>query len=207
MNLSKTVFCFLLMLTVGCAHAGKARDMLDAFLEKTDSMQAGFQQKLLDGAGFVLQESSGKFKLKRPGKFLWDYSVPYEQKIVSNGKTIWVYDSELEQVSIKPYSQLLSGAPVILLDRRGRLDEEFEIEDRGLVDGLYQVLLKPLSEDREFKEIRVGLSDGLLRSILLIDTFDQSTRIEFIQMRANPVLDDSLFEFVPPKDADVVGEN
>jgi outer membrane lipoprotein carrier protein len=206
MHLIKTLGALALCFFFTQPHAGQARDMLDHFLDNTQRMQADFQQKLLDNRGLLLQQSAGQFTLKRPGKFRWDYSIPYPQKIISNGKIIWIYDSELEQVSIKPYDQILSGAPVMLLDQGNKLDVDFRIEDNGLVNQLYQVTLKPRAADNEFKEIRIGLRDNVLRSMMLVDAFEQTTVIEFDHLQINPPLDDALFEFEPPQGTDIVGQ-
>ena len=187
-------------------HAGEARDMLNTFLNNTEAMQAKFQQKLLDPHGLLLQQSAGDFMLRRPGKFVWDYHVPYAQKIVSNGSKIWIYDSELEQVSSKNYSEMLSGAPVMLLEQGEDIDAEFRVEDMGQKNGLYWVRLVPRSSDNEFREIRIGLLNGQLRNMTLLDAFEQTTVIEFEHVQINPQLAIEQFEFVPPAGTDVVGE-
>ena len=206
MNALKIISVIVLCFFSSLVNAGSARDMLDKFLVNTERMQARFQQKLLDSQGFLLQQSAGNFMLKRPGKFMWDYSVPYPQKIVSNGTAIWIYDSELEQVSIKSYDQVLTGAPVMLLEQGKNLDTDFRVIDDGIVDNLYQVTLVPRTQDSEFKQIRISLQNDILRSMQLLDAFEQTTVIEFEHLQVNPPLDDQLFEFVPPPGTDVVGE-
>ena len=206
MNYLKYIFILLVMLNPLSSQAGQSRDMLDGFLKKTTRMEARFQQKLLDQRGILLQQSAGTFVLSRPGKFIWDYQVPYPQQIVSNGTKIWIYDSELEQVTVKPYDQVLTGAPVILLDQRKNLDEDFIVEDKGISNHLYWLVLKPKDENSEFKEIRIGMANNLLRTMLLLDTFEQTTVIEFEQLKVNPKLDSKRFEFIPPKGTDVVGD-
>ena len=206
MRFIKSLAAIVLISISGLANAGQATEMLENFLANTEGMQARFQQKLLDPGGLLLQQSAGNFMLKRPGQFMWDYTVPYPQKIISNGKIIWIYDSELEQVSIKNYSEVLSGAPVILLDTRKDLKEDFWVQDKGLVNNMYTVALIPRTSENEFREIRVGLIDNVLRTMMLVDAFEQTTIIEFEQMKINPVLDSALFEFVPPAGTDIVGE-
>ena len=206
MNALKIISVIVLCFFSSLVNAGSARDMLDKFLVNTERMQARFQQKLLDSQGFLLQQSAGNFMLKRPGKFMWDYSVPYPQKIVSNGTAIWIYDSELEQVSIKSYDQVLTGAPVMLLEQGKNLATDFRVIDDGIVDNLYQVTLVPRTQDSEFKQIRISLQNDILRSMQLLDAFEQTTVIEFEHLQVNPPLDDQLFEFVPPPGTDVVGE-
>ncbi|MBI3187306.1 MAG: outer membrane lipoprotein chaperone LolA, partial [Gammaproteobacteria bacterium] len=181
-------------------------EALDAFLTNTQTIEARFQQKLLDNKGILLQQSAGKFTLKRPGRFIWDYVLPYPQKIISNGKKIWVFDSELEQVTIKQYSEMLSGAPVALLDQRKRITDDFVVTDAGNVQNQDWVKLTPVRKESEFLEIYVGMSKNNLKSMRLIDSFGQSTTIEFEQMQTNVPLDDAVFEFKPPKGVDVVGQ-
>ena len=166
----------------------------------------GSLQKLLDNKGILLQQSAGQFTLKRPGKFIWNYRLPYPQIIVSNSKKIWIFDSELEQVSIKQYSEMLSGAPVALLDQRKKLEDDFVVTDAGIVQGQNWVKLKPRSADSEFLEIHVGLANGNLKSMRLMDSFGQTTSIEFEQMQTNVPLEDTLFEFKPPAGVDVIGQ-
>ncbi len=205
----KLLKIFVLLLFVGIStkvSAQPAVDMLNKFLNSTKSMEAKFQQKLLDQGGLLLQQSAGTFTLKRPGKFMWNYLIPYPQQIVSNGKKIWIYDSELEQVSIKPYSQILSGAPVILLDQQKDLQEEFVLKDHGVLDGVYWVSLFPKQTETEFKQIRVGLQNNIMRQMMLVDSFEQTTIIEFEHLKVNPELKDTEFEFEIPEGTDVVGD-
>ena len=201
------IFCSLLVLfQSGIVCAGQGTDALENFLTGTQTIQARFQQKLLDNAGILMQQSAGKFTLKRPGKFIWDYVLPYPQKITSNGKKIWVFDSELEQVTIKQYNEMLSGAPVALLDQRKKLTDDFIVSDAGHVQNQDWVKLTPVSKESEFLEIYVGMAKNNLKSMRLIDSFGQSTTIEFEQMQTNVPLDDALFEFRPPAGVDVIGQ-
>lgn len=202
-------FILMLLLCVfysAASQAGEAVLLLENFLTKTQTIQAEFKQKLLDARGVLLQQSEGIFKLKRPGKFSWDYSLPYPQKIISNGKKIWIYDEELEQVSIKKYSQMLAGSPVILLDQKKDLREDFDVADKGFNNNQYWAELTPKAVDKEFKKIEVGMVESGLRTMRLYDGFDQITIIEFNNLKTNVSLDDKLFTFTPPRGADVVGD-
>jgi len=188
------------------SQAGEAVSLLKKFLNKTQSIDAKFQQKLLDANGILLQQSAGAFKLKRPGKFSWDYVLPYPQKIISNGKKIWIYDEELEQVSVKKYNQMLAGSPVILLNKRADLAEDFKVKDNGFNNNQYWVTLTPKSVDKEFKKIEVGMLKSGMQTMRLYDGFDQVTIIEFENLKVNVKLDDAQFHFNPPAGADVVGD-
>ena len=197
------LFC---LLNTSALYAGEAVSSLEKFLAKTKTMQADFQQKLLDANGVLLQHSAGLFKLKRPGKFSWDYFLPYPQKIVSNGVKIWIYDEELEQVSIKRFSQVLSSSPVILLNKDSDLSEDYTVLDKGLKDNQHWVLLTPKEKDSEFKRIEVGMAKGHIQTMRLYDGFDQTTIIEFENLKMNLNMDDKQFHFNLPKGVDVVGD-
>jgi outer membrane lipoprotein carrier protein len=209
-NLYALLVC-LCVFNTSISQAGEALSLLEDFLHKTQTIEAKFQQKLLDSQGVLLRQSAGFFKLKRPGKFSWDYIVPYPQKIISNGTKIWIYDEELEQVSIKKYSQVLAGSPVILLNQQKSIHEDFNVQDKGFEDNQYWAVLTPKLSDSEFKKIEVGMSKnthdaGIMRTMRLYDGFDQLTIIEFENLQMNIELDDKQFYFDPPKGTDVVGD-
>jgi len=188
------------------AYAESARQMLETFLLNTTSMQSKFEQRLFNQKNILLQESSGTFILKRPGRFFWDYIRPYPQQIVSNGKKIWLYDSELEQVSVKGYDQLLAGAPVILLDQKNDLGRDFIVEDKGLENRLYWVKLIPRNKSGDYSLIEVAMLDGKLVRMIFVDSFEQTTIISFDNIRINAAVDDGLFDFKPPPGTDVIGD-
>ncbi len=198
---------FLLALSLN-VYAGKVSTQieLETFLDKTSSLSARFQQKLVDKYGFLLQQSAGNLMMQRPGKFRWDYILPYPQNIISNGKKIWMYDSELEQVNIRPYSQVLASSPVNLLDRNQKLDIEFIVSAMPEKESQHWVRLMPKNVDSDFKEMQVGMQNGKIKTMRFIDNFEQQTEISFEQLVANPEIDSSLFEFVPPEGTDVIGD-
>jgi len=196
----------MMLLLTTSVSAETARQMLESFLQKTTTMQSRFEQRLFDHKNILLQESAGDFKLKRPGRFLWDYKTPYAQQIVSNGKKIWIYDSELEQVTVKNYKQLLAGIPVILFDQKSDLDVDFLVEELGLKNKLYWVKLVPLRNESDYKEIQVAMAGNKIQRMVFVDGFDQTTAISFKYIEVNSPLGDDLFNFVPPAGADVVGD-
>ncbi len=203
----KTIISFLLMLFVSSAHAGEhAIEQLERFLDTTQSMSARFEQTLIDQYGQVLQESAGQLSLQRPGKFRWDYTLPYPQNIISNGRKIWMYDSELEQVNVRPYDQLLASSPVKLLDNHKKLSEAFYIEAMPDAEGQQWVMLRPKQKDSDFTQMLIGMKDGKIMSMRFMDNFNQRTSIEFKQLMLNPSFDSAHFEFKAPPGTDVVGD-
>lgn len=179
---------------------------LEKFLDNTSSLSARFQQKLVDQYGFLLQQSAGSLTMQRPGKFSWDYILPYPQNIVSNGKKIWMYDSELEQVNVRPYNQILASSPVNLFDNRQKLDIEFDVSEMPEKNGQKWVRLIPKNAESDFKEMHVGLLGDNIKTMRFIDNFEQQTEIEFEQLIVNPKFENSKFEFIVPEGADVIGD-
>jgi len=201
------VLLFMLVATPAAADpvadAAAARRVEDA-LGGLASLRAEFRQSVTDAQGRLIEQAEGMMSLARPGRFRWDYRVP-QQLIVSDGRTVWFHDVELEQVTIRAAAETLEGTPAMLLAGEGGLAEEFAIADAGEQDGLAWSLLTPQRSDADFRELRLGFAGGELRRMQLLDRLGQVTRLEFAKVERNPRLDPSIFTFVPPAGVDVVG--
>ena len=182
-----------------------AAQQLQRFLDNTQSLSAQFEQTLVNEYNEPMQQSAGELRMQRPGKFRWDYTKPYEQNIVSNGRKIWMYDAELEQVNVRPYEQLESS-PVNLLDNQQPLDTLFTLQDMPAQEGQNWVKLIPLKADSDFQQMLVGLDNGKIKTMRLLDNFNQQTEIIFSDLTINPSLKDDLFEFSAPQGADIMGD-
>jgi len=203
--IKKTILLFLCLLSFNVvADDIIAIQQLKNFLDNTQSLSARFQQKLVDEYGGLMQQSAGTLDMQKPGKFRWDYILPYSQNIISNGKKIWMYDSELEQVNIRPYDQL-NSSPVNLLDNQ-KLDDQFILESLPFTENQYWVRLTPKSSEGDFKKMLVGLQNGKIKSMRFRDNFNQQTDIEFEQLVVNPKFKNDNFEFVAPEGTDVMGD-
>ncbi len=178
---------------------------LENFLANTKTLEANFHQTLRDANGLVLQRTKGKFYLSRPGKFRWDYASPYEQKIISDGKRIWIYDVSLEQVTVKKQSKNIATTPMALLDSNLKLHQQFKVKPLDNHDGIYRLKLSSKKNSGDFGEIVVGVDKHGLRFLQLYDQFDQTTDIVFDKMKINIRLPVKLFQFKPPKGVDVYG--
>ena len=178
---------------------------LRAFLATTTTLEARFVQTLAPNGDFDPQVSTGRFYLKRPGRFRWDYEEPAEQQVISDGERIWMYDSDLEQVTVRPIDESLRGTPAMLLSGQGSLDESFAVIGSRQIDGVQFVTLEPLQPSPEFESLTVGLAEGQIVSMELLDSIGQHSLIEFSELRRDPPLDDALFEFSPPPGVDVIG--
>jgi outer membrane lipoprotein carrier protein len=187
------------------AYAGEGRVMLDRFLTETQTMSANFKQTLKSSDGSLMQESAGVFYLQRPGKFRWNYTEPYPQEIVSDGEQVWVYDVDLEQVTVQKQGAGPNNTPMALLQNRQKLEDAFEIHERGSDSGMYRIELINRQADSDFDRVMLGLDDKGLRFLQLHDQFEQTTYIFFTELKSNPELDAELFEFTPPEGVDVFG--
>ncbi|MFK7855220.1 MAG: outer membrane lipoprotein chaperone LolA [Granulosicoccus sp.] len=194
-----------LLLTALTAQSADSLEQLDSFIKDVETFQADFEQTLYDVDSEPLQTSVGSIKLKRPGQFVWSYTQPDDQQIVADGERIWMYDKDLEQVTVNAIDSRVEGTPLVLLMRSAPLDETFDIKALGEADGINWVELTPKKQTSDFELIFIGLNESGLAAMELRDNFGQATQIRFSNFEAGIALDDSLFEFVIPDGVDVIG--
>jgi outer membrane lipoprotein carrier protein len=188
------------------ADDSRAVQRLTELLNQAQTLSARFSQLTLDGSGTQLQETAGQLALKRPGLFRWHTDAPMEQLLVSNGEKVWLYDPDLEQVTIQTLDQRLTHTPALLLSGDvSKISENFEIshsESGNVVD----FILKPKSKDSLFDSLRLSFRNKVLNDMQLIDSIGQRTNILFLGVKMNEVQDDGLFTFDIPEGADVIQE-
>ena len=185
--------------------ADDAGQRLTVALKQMDNLSTEFKQTLLDEDKNVVQQSSGTLALQRPGKFAWHYTEPFEQRIIADGSELWIYDVELDQVTVKPMDEGLANAPIMILMKQADISEQFEISEVGQRKFLYWVELLPHAGDIEYTHIYIGIDDDSIRAMELQDQFGQSTQIVFENLRVGVVHDPEIFRFVPPPGVDVYG--
>ncbi len=199
-------FAIVLMLVlVPTVYADDAEQRLNEALKNLDNLTADFKQTLLDDDKQVVQQSSGQLALQRPGKFSWIYTTPYEQQIIADGSELWIYDVDLDQVTVKPMSSGLASAPIMILMKQNDIGDEFTVSEIGQRKYLYWVELEPKSTDLEYTQVYIGLEKGAIKAMELRDSFGQSTQIVFDNLRLNVVHNPKVFQFVPPEGVDVFG--
>ena len=202
-------FLFFMFSSVGVLAEEKKLSIgeiyLENFLAKTQTFEAAFQQTLRADDGEVIQQSEGDFYLQRPGKFRWNYQTPYEQVIVSDGNKIWIYDVDLQQVTVQKESTGLPASPMSLLEDSSTLHTNFEVTPVDNKNGVYRLKLVSKSGESDFGEIVVGLDAKGLRFMQLHDQFEQVTDIVFSDINTNKKLAKEIFEFIPPEGVDVFG--
>ncbi|MBI3141044.1 MAG: outer membrane lipoprotein chaperone LolA [Rhodocyclales bacterium] len=196
---------FVLATLATVAHAA-ALDRLKSFVEGTKSARAAFTQTVVAKSGRKPQTAAGTMMFARPGKFRWVYDKPYYQLIVGDGEKLWIYDRDLNQVTAKKLSAALGTSPAALLAGDNALEKNFTLREGGESEGIEWVEAQPKAADASFESLRIGFAGDVLRAMELRDNFGQTTTLVFSQFERNPALPASLFRFVPPKGADVIGE-
>ncbi|VAX09016.1 Outer membrane lipoprotein carrier protein LolA [hydrothermal vent metagenome] len=190
----------------GVLWAATGSKHLDLFLDNLGTLQANFEQSVLDDTHSKATRFQGVLYLRRPGQFRWDYSEPYEQLIVADGNRIWVYDSDLEQVSHSSQEDTLKGTPAQLLSGTAPVEESFEVIDIGESQGMEWVELIPRDKESQFIRILLAFMGKELRRMEMADQFGQITRFQFTDIQRNLELPDKLFEFEMPEGVDSYGE-
>ena len=189
------------------AAAGSARadavDTLRAFVRDVKSGSAEFTQTVSSPDGARRKVSSGSFEFQRPDRFRFAYARPYEQLIVGDGRKVWIYDADLNQVSVRALSQAIGATPAALL-AGAALERDFVLQAQPAQDGLDWVQATPRARDGAFQSMRIGFRGKELAEVEILDSFGQRSRLQFSRYEANPALPESAFRFVPPKGADVI---
>ena len=177
---------------------------VEGYLGPLTTVRARFRQDLLDADGKLVEQSQGTMSLARPGRFRWDYEKP-ASLIVSDGRTLWLYDPELEQVTVRRLNDALNQTPAMLLAGSAAVHEGYVVRDGGEREGLAWVLLTPRQAVSDFSELKLGFAGAELRRMDFKSKLNQVTRITLERVEKNVKFDASLFTFTPPPGVDVVG--
>lgn len=205
MHQLKSALCGCLLLLPLAAQAD-GTSSLKKFYDETHAITADFHQIVTDKQGQRIQDVYGEMQLKRPDKFKWSYNKPYEQQIISDGKQVWLYDTELAQVSVRELSKALGSSPAALLAGDDSLEKNFKLVNAYRKDNLDWVSTNPKNADSGFDKISLAFKNDVLQQMDMIDSFGHLTKITFTKVVHNPVIDPKTFLFKPPKGVDVVGE-
>jgi len=187
------------------ASAG-ARKQLEFFFNRSQTFSANFEQVVLDEGLNTLEESSGQMTIERPNRFRWDYVPPFEQQIISDGIRIWIYDVELDQVTIKPFDKMLGHSPAVLLAGEGKIEDNYQLHELGVQGAVEWLALDPLEKGSHYRVIRLGFENSQLKILEFIDGLDQTTRITLTEIIENRPIDPGYFGFKPVPGLDVIDE-
>lgn len=175
-------------------------------LEQTSTARARFAQMVLDKNLKQLQQATGTMQFSRPGKFRWEYDKPQEQVIVGDGKQVWLYDKDLNQVTVRRFDRALGSSPAALLAGSNEIEKNYTFTAIGNQEGLDWLEAVPKANDTSFEKIRLGFGKSGLEAMELRDQFGQVTVIKFSTIERNVKLPPETFRFTPPKGADVISE-
>lgn len=196
-------------LSLPVAVHASALDQFKSFVATTKAAKGEFTQRQVktDGANGgnikVSNESTGTFQFARPGKFIWTYQKPYEQLLQADGEKLYIYDKDLNQVTVKKLGNALGSSPAAILFGSNDLDKNFTLKDAGTKDGMEWLHATPKAKDTTFDQIGIGLRNGVPVAMELRDSFGQVSLLTFTKFEKNPPMAADQFKFAVPKGADV----
>lgn len=185
--------------------AGQGEAALERFFKGLSTMEARFVQTLLDKDQSILEESDGLLWVSRPGRFRLEYYKPYEQEYVADGRKVWVYDKDLEQITVRDQAEMLGSTPAMLLSGTEPVQKKFILIELGHHEGFDWLELRPRKRESNFEAIRLALEKDVVRAMEMHDALGQTTRLYFHEVRRNPDIPAKRFSFTPPKGVDVIG--
>jgi outer membrane lipoprotein carrier protein len=195
---------FVVAVTVSAADAARSR--LDEFAKGINSVSATFEQQVFDAKGGKGKATQGTLALKAPRQFRWDTTEPYKQLIVADGEKVWIYDADLEQVTVRAQGTEEAHSPLTVLTDLSQLDRDFTTSEQGEHDGLSWLRLKSKDKEPQFAYADLGLDAGGLERMRFEDMLGDKTEIRFSDWKRNPQLAIDAFKFTPPKGVDVIGD-
>ena len=202
MMLKKILMICTFVLTSLQLHASE----LTNYLNDLYTFKANFTQTVFAANNQVKQKSKGKIVVSSPDNFYLEYNEPYKLIYVADGKKLWSYDEDLEQVVVKEQGNLLINTPAMLLGNPKDLTMSYAIEKTGVIEGLLWFELTPKQENNNFETVGLAFDNDKLVAMEMKDNFGQTTRLEFENVKKNPALEKNQFKFVPPKGVDIIGQ-
>jgi outer membrane lipoprotein carrier protein len=198
----------MLALVFALSATAAPQTPLDGYLDKLRTLRAEFSQTVTDSKGRKVQTAAGKLTIVRPGRFRWELTPDggaSPQLMVADGKNLWFYDRDLEQVSVKPGASALTATPAGLLSGEGDVRQWFNVVASGKREGLDWVKVVPRQGDADFREAQLAFDKTDLRRMVLKDKLGQTVRLEFLKSERNPSVPPADVTFSPPEGADVIG--
>lgn len=207
---ARQIFPAVLLAVLPLVADASALDQFKSFVTSTKSAKGEFIQRQVKqddknaGALKVSNASSGTFLFSRPGRFVWEYKKPYEQLLQADGDKLYIYDKDLNQVTVRKLGNALGSSPAAILFGSNDLEKNFTLKDAGEKNGLEWLEATPKTKDTNFEKIGIGLKDGVPQAMELRDSFGQVSLLTFGKFEKNPPLSNEQFKFTVPKGADVL---
>lgn len=203
--LVRTAGVALLALLPALVNAA-ALDQFKNFVATTKSARSEFSQRQVrmdDSKASVSTAATGTFIFARPGKFVWTYKKPYEQVLQADGQKLYIYDKDLNQVTVRKLGNALGSSPAAILFGSNDLEKNFTLANAGAKNGLEWLEATPKAKDTTFERIGIGMRNGVPEAMELRDSFGQVSLLTFTNFEKNPPMKANQFRFVMPKGADV----
>lgn len=199
------VLTLLVFIAPTVAISSVSLDRLSKFFEQDSTYFAEFYQVILDEGLFLVEESVGLMWLSRPNRFRWEYSEPFAQTIVSDGTNIWEYDVELEQATVRKFTDVFDRSAAQVLAGTYDLEENYIVEDLDIQGQLAWVSIQPkIEESAQFESIRLGFDEQSLRSVEILDTLGNTTRLQLLDVVQGSEFDEATFQIVLPQGVDLI---
>lgn len=195
------------MLAFSNVAQASAIEQFKSFVVNTKTAKGEFlqvQMKMVNGTAKAGKSSSGTFKFARPGKFIWTYIKPYDQVLQADGDKLYLYDKDLNQVTIKTLGNAIASSPAAILFGSVDLDKNFIMKDVGVKQGVEWLEAIPKTKDSQFDTIGIGMKDGVPVGMELRDSFGQMSLVTLKNFEKNPPFAADQFKFVIPQGADVL---
>src|SRR5690554_31891 len=187
------------------ANADEDATFLRKNLDAMSTLQGNFSQTLFDEKGEKLEEGTGSFALQRPGKFYWKTEKPFPQLLVSNNKTIWLYDPDLETVTERPFTDDMQQTPALLLSEDiEQLRQNFTVSRKLTATNDEIFTLTPKVTDGLFQQLTLVFSKGELKEFQIQDTLGQVSHFLLRQVERNQKISAKLFNFIPPQGVEIL---
>ncbi len=180
---------------------------LERFIDRLETLTANFEQQVFNRELVLLESSTGKLSLQKPGRFRWDYEQPFERLVMADGERVWLYEADLEQLTVQRLGEGLGETPAALLTGAVSIAEQFDFLGASQLEELSWLRLGPRDDAADFAEIRLAFNDESLVGLELADRLGQTTRIFFSDIQLNTPLPDNVFSFQAPPGTDVIGED
>jgi outer membrane lipoprotein carrier protein len=202
--------------SMSASASATALDQFKSFVASTKSAKGEFSQRIVKAnegdkaqnkttksASPAAATSTGRFEFARPGKFIWIYQKPYEQRLQADGEKLYIYDKDLNQVTVRKLGNALGSSPAAILFGSNDLEKNFVLKEVGTKNGLEWLDAVPKAKDSTFEHIGIGFKNGVPAAMELRDAFGQTSLLTFTQFEKNPSIGADQFKFVVPKGADV----
>jgi len=217
------VLCALALGFCAAGHAAgddSTHTVLDSWLAGLKSLRAQFTQTIKDAQGHQTAQTNGQLLVLRPGRFRWEsHDVPAAgsapsaasaptdsgQVLIADGRNVWFYDRDLQQVQVKPVDAALTATPIMLLTGGADVRKAFDISDAGAKDGLSWLRVKPHASESDFRQAVLGFAAGELRQMILEDKLGQIATFTFSSSQRNAPVSVAEVSFTPPAGVDVIG--